>query len=150
MSTSNRQWRPKSRMQRRWAAQDRAAWNRWHTFRCCTDPWWRPQDEAVHHQPSGSRKPDYSQAEKHTRDLVLYAAAIGHKRGVLPLNLGGVRATIPDRKPNCGTVLFDRQTDPGADRRPGWVRVGAVTVGNLDAWPSKPVEDLDCDLPAAA
>lgn len=121
-------------MQRRWAAQDRAAWNRWHTVKACTDPWWRAQDEAVDHQPFWIRKGAYDQVEKHTRHLVLYAAAIGAKRGALPLNLAGVRATISERKVDCATVLFDRQNDPAAD----------------DAWPSEPVQELACDVPAAA
>jgi hypothetical protein len=34
-------WTPKSPMQRRSAAQDRAAWRGWHSVRACTDPWWR-------------------------------------------------------------------------------------------------------------
>jgi hypothetical protein len=147
---SKRKWRPKSRMQRRWAAQDRAAWNRWHTFKACTDPWWRAQDEAVDHQPFRIPKGAYDQVEKHTRDLVLYAAAIGVKRSVLPLNLGGVRATIAERNADCAIVLFDRQDDPAADSAAVWVRVGQVTVENLDAWPSEPIEKLDCDLAAAA
>jgi hypothetical protein len=108
------------------------------------------QDEAVDHQAFWIRKGAYDQVEKHTRHLVLYAAAIGAKRGALPLNLAGVRARISERKADCGTVLFDRQNDPAADSRPVWVRVGEVTVENLDAWPSKPIEELDCDLAAAA
>jgi len=150
MSNRKRKWTPKSRMQRRWAAQDRATWNRWHTFKACTDPWWRAQDEAVDHQPLRIRKGAYDQVEKHTRDLALYAAAIGAKRGALLLNLAGVRATISERKADCATVLFDRQNDRAADSRSVWVRVGQVTIGNLDAWPSEPVQELDCDLPAAA
>jgi hypothetical protein len=150
MSKRKRKWRPKSRMQRRWAAQDRAAWNRWHTFKACTDPWWRAQDEAVDHQPFRSRKGAYDQVEKHIRDLVLSAAAIGAKRGALPLDLAGVRATISERKADCGTVLFDRQNNIAADSRPVWVRVGQVTVENLDAWPPERVQELDCGLAAAA
>jgi hypothetical protein len=101
MSNQQRKWTPKSRMQRRWAAQDRAAWNRWHTVKACTDPWWRAQDEAVDHQPFWIRKGAYDQVEKHTRHLVLYAAAIGAKRGALPLNLAGVRATTLNAKPTA-------------------------------------------------
>ena len=56
MSNQQRKWTPKSRMQRRWAAQDRAAWNRWHTFKACTDPWWRAQDEAVDHQTAADQQ----------------------------------------------------------------------------------------------
>jgi hypothetical protein len=104
----------------------------------------------VDHQPLRIRKGAYDQVEKHTRDLVLYAAAIGAKRGVLPLNLAGVRATISERKADCATVLFDRQNDRAADSRPVWVRVGQVIIENLDAWPSEPIQELDCDLPAAA
>jgi hypothetical protein len=103
----------------------------------------------VDHQPFWIRKGAYDQVEKHTRHLVLYAAAIGAKRGALPLNLAGVRAAISERTADCATVLFDRQTDPAADR-PVWVRVGQVTIENLDAWPSEPVQELACDVPAAA
>ena len=150
MSNPKRKWRPKSRMQRRRSCAAHRRLEQMAYIQGCTDPWWRPQDEAVHHQPFGMRKPAYSQLEKHTRHLVLYAAAIGAKRGALPLNLAGVRATISERKADCGTVLFDRQNDPAVDSRPVWVRVGQVTIENLDAWPSKPIEELDCDLAAAA
>jgi hypothetical protein len=104
----------------------------------------------VDHQPFWMRMPGHGQIEKATRDLVLCAAAIGAKRGALPLNLAGIRATISERKSDCATVVFERQDETITGRRPGWVRVSEVTIGNLDAWPSEAIEEPGCDLAAAA
>jgi hypothetical protein len=90
--------------------------------------------------------------DKRNRDLALYAAALGQKRGVLPINLGGVRATITARTYQQATVVFERDTAVHTvwPVRTAWETFASVTVRNLDAWPAEPVEEMVGDTPSAA
>jgi hypothetical protein len=124
-------WTPKSPMQRRSAAQDRAAWRGWHSVRACTDPWWRTlpangiTDADMHRSYSfyvmGYRNDG---CDKRNRDLALYAAALGQKRGVLPIDLSGVRATIMERTYQEAMVVFERDT-AGLLMRSAWETIAS-------------------------
>ena len=122
-------FKPKSPNMRRWGAEATRAFNKWHAVDSADQPKFEKKP-----RPVWERR-DRDNANRALRAIVLYAAAIGQKRGVLPLDLSAWEASSN----------FDYS---GATDDPVLVvfRNGAcevpIRVDNLDWKPAEPVEEL--------
>lgn len=68
------------------------------------------------------------------RNVYLYAAALGHKRGLLPENLGGWTCWGWMPGEPAAWINFGK---------PGMAEPIVVAIGNLTAWPAPPVEEIE-------
>lgn len=69
-----------------------------------------------------------------TRNVYLYAAAMGQKRGLLPAELGGW---------TCWGWAAGMAAAAVAFGKPGMTEPVLVQIGNLNAWPAPPVETME-------
>lgn len=107
---------------------------------CGLEPGWRLAGHSSTRPHDGG-----TPKEGRTRSFILYAAALGQKRGTLPANLSGYEAIAFEAGQLAGevTVLFQR-LGHGEETQ---VR---VVLRNLDWVPAAPVEEICEELDAPA
>ena len=129
-------FKPKSPNMRKWGAEATRAFNKWHAVDSADQPKiekkgsvWESRD-----RDSAAMR---ANANRALRAIVLYAAAIGQKRGVLPLDLSAWEASSNFDYSGFGNL----QASVLVVFRNGACKV-PIRVDNLDWKPAEPVEEL--------
>jgi len=131
-----KKFKPTAPMLVKEAAEWRRAFNKWHAVNDGTEPVYRAE---VSRLVGKRERVKYERAAKHTRALVLYAAALGHKRGLLPYDLRECGATWAEgAKPGTAFVTF--KPEAGASV--------TIPLSFLDWEPDEPVCETDLLLAA--
>ena len=128
-------FKPKSPNMRKWGAEATRARNKWHAVDSADQPK-LSQKQGTPFENAWERR-DRDNANRALRAIVLYAAAIGQKRGVLPLDLSAWEASSNFDYSGFGNL----QASVLVVFRDGACEV-PIRVDNLDWKPAEPVEEL--------
>lgn len=131
-------FKPKSPNMRKWGAEATRAFNKRHAV----DSADQPKFEKIEKKPGSGwecswERRDRDNANRTLRAIVLCAAAIGQKRGVLPLDLSAWEASSDFDYSGFGNL----QASVLVVFRDGACEV-PIRVDNLDWKPAEPVEEL--------
>lgn len=129
-------FKPTSPSLRKDMADARREFNKWHPADSRDQPQWtvdKPHDLRI--RAHRWQELENERAAKRQRDLILYAAAIGQKAGVLPADVSTLTAEVR------GTVV-DFYTPDKTEYPPGKRNVVTVTPRFLDWAPSEPTEEV--------